>query len=152
MSRNWFLILLASALFAPIATAQAATITKCGASNGYAYYFGGKVVPHGRAGWREDGISDGDIQLIQSEKEIDIVFTDSRGTQSMKGQGYQVFSIPQPKPGFILVVALHSRGVVEHYLFQLDALGNGSVVWGSLKGSGWPIQKSAIYKSTCRSP
>jgi len=152
MSQRFAAIVTAILVPAFATAAQAAIITKCGASKGYAYYFGGQAVPPGKAGWREDGISDGEFELVQSGKELDIVFTDSRGTQSKKVQGFQVFSVPQRKPGFMLVVAIHSRGVVEHYLFQLDALGAGSVVWGSLKGSGWPIQKSAIYKSTCSSP
>ncbi len=152
MAQYWFPTLLVSALLSTIATAQAAIITKCGVSKGYAYYFGGAAVPPGKAGWQKDGISGGEFQLIQDGKALDIVFNDTRGTQSKKAQGFQVFSVPQPEPGFMLVVAIHSRGVVEHYLYQLDALGNGSVVWGSLKGSGWPIQKSAIYKATCRSP
>jgi len=140
------------ALIASTGGANAAVITKCGASEGYAYYFGGPAVSPGKAGWHEDGITGGEIQLIQDGKALDIVYTDTRGTKSMTGQGFQVFSVPQPKPGFMMVLAIHSRGVVEHYLFQLDALGNGTAVWGSLKGSGWPIQKSAVYKTTCRSP
>lgn len=152
MSRRWHLIFMVSALIAPTVASQSAIITKCGSSKGYAYYFGGQAVPPGKAGWQEDGISGGEFQLIQDGKALDIVFTDPRGTKSRKGQGFQVFSVPQREPGFMLVVAIHSRGVVEHYLYQLDTLGNGSVVWGSLKGGGWPIQKSAIYKATCRSP
>jgi len=148
-----FTAIMASILVLTSATAtQAAIITECGSSKGYGYYFEGEAVPGGRAGWREDGISDGEIQLIQSGKQLDIKFTGARGTQSKKAQGFQVFSVPQPKPGFMLVAAIHQKGVLEHYLFQLDALGNGTVVWGSLKGSGWPVQKSAIYEATCRSP
>lgn len=147
-----FLTLLLVALFAPMATAQAAVITKCGASKGFGYYFDGPLVPSGKSGWTEDGVSGGDIRLIQDGKELDIVVGDTLGTRSMKADGFQVFSIRQPKPGFVLVVAISGIGVVEHYLFHLDALGNGTVVWGTVKGSGARIQKSAIYKATCHSP
>ena len=152
MARYWFAAFLLTALLAPIGTPQAAIITKCGASTGYTYYFGGETIPSGREGWNEEAIGESEIQLIQSGKELDIVFTDVRGAQSKKAQGFQVFSVPQPKPGFMLVVAIHQKGVLEHHLFQLDALGNGTVVWGSLKGSAWPIQKSSVYQATCRSP
>ena len=105
MAQYWFATLLVSALLAPIATGQAAIITKCGASKGYAYYFGGAAVPSGKAGWQEDGISGGEFQLIQDGKALDIVFNDTRGTQSKKAQGFQVFSVPQPEP-VVLIISL----------------------------------------------
>jgi len=70
MSQRFAAIVTAILIPAFATAAQTAVITKCGASKGYAYYFGGQAVPPGKAGWREDGISDGEIQLIQSGKEL----------------------------------------------------------------------------------
>ncbi len=109
MSQRFAAIVTAILVPAFATTAQAAIITKCGASKGYAYYFGGQAVPPGKAGWREDGISDGEFELVQSGKELDIVFTDSRGTQSKKVQGFQVFSVPQRKPGLLIGTATTPR-------------------------------------------
>lgn len=134
MSQRFAAIVTAILVPAFATAAQAAIITKCGASKGYAYYFGGQGVPPGKAGWREDGISDGEFELVQSGKALDIVFRDSRGTQSKKAQGFQVFSVPQAKPGFMLVVAIHSRGVVEHYLFSARCTRGRFRRMGLLKG------------------
>ena len=54
---------------------------------------------------------------------------------------------------FVLLLAMHpDTRIVEHYMFQLDQGGGGTLVWGSLKGAGRPFPKSAIYESICRSP
>ena len=135
-----------------VTAAQAATITECGTSKGYGYYFEGAGIHPGAPGWHEESVRDGAFKLTQDGNQLDLVVTDKEGTKSLKAQGFQVFSIPQRTTGFIQVVAIHQKGVVEHYLFQLDALGNGKVAWGSLKGNYWPVQKSGLYEATCLSP
>jgi len=42
---------------------QAQTLTECGKSDGYAYYFVGGVVPADKGGWQRDGIPGGRIIL-----------------------------------------------------------------------------------------
>jgi hypothetical protein len=57
------------------------------ASQGYAYFFPGGLVPEAKSGWSKDGITDGRFMLIQDGKEFDLVFTDAtKGTKSAKAE------------------------------------------------------------------
>ena len=119
------------------ASAKADVITRCGASKGYAYYFEGPLVPREKSGWTQDGISQGSMQLVRDGKELDIVYTDTAGTRSAKADGFLVFNLSPPNnTGFVTLIAVSERtGVVEHYLFTLNAEGRGTVEWGSIKGA-----------------
>ena len=136
------------ALTAATATVgKADVITRCGASKGYAYYFEGPLVPREKSGWTSDGISKGGIQLVRDGKEFDIVYTDVAGTRSAKSDGFIVLNLSMPNTGFFTVLLVsEGTGVIEHYLFKLDAKGRGTVVWGSIKGGSVRIPKSAIYE------
>jgi len=136
-------------ILAAMVPTEAAVITTCSGSAGHAYVF---VSPDGKSGWEAEDLGGREFQLVQEGKQLDIVLNDPSGSQSKKAQGFQVFSVPQSGKGYMLVMAIHSRGVVEHYLFQLDALGGGKVAWGSLKGAGWPVKKSALYEAKCQAP
>jgi hypothetical protein len=45
------------------ADVRAQTLTECGRSDGYAYYFSGGLVPADKGGWKKDGIDGGGIIL-----------------------------------------------------------------------------------------
>lgn len=144
-----FAVMIGIISMATAASAAATVITTCRGSAGHAYVFDS---PSGQLGWQKDSLEDREIQLVQDGKQLDIILNDARGRRSMKTLGFQIFSVPQPGKGFMMVMAINNRGVVEHFLFQLNALGGGSVAWGSLKGSGWPEKKSALYEATCQAP
>ena len=147
-----FLIILITSLALPTSVA-ANIVTRCGASKGYAHYFEGALVSRDKAGWTDDGISSGSLQLVRDGDAFDIIVTDAAGTKSLRADGFQVLNVPQPKPDFVAVLSIHrTTGVVEHFLFQLDGQGRGTVVWGSIKGSGATLQKSSLLKATCNSP
>ncbi len=132
---------------------SAHVITRCGASKGYAFYFDGPFVNRGNSGWTEDGISTGGLQLFQSGPDYDVLVTDTLGTKSMRGDGFTVVRIPQPRPEYTMIIATHSgTGVVEHYLFKLDPSGAGTVAWGSLKGGRSLFQKSSLFVAACVPP
>ena len=63
----------------------------------------------GDAGWREDGIAGGNIQLTQDGDQLDVIYTDTSGTRSMKADGFDVFNLQQTGAGFATVLAIHSR-------------------------------------------
>lgn len=131
--------------------AQAETVTVCGASKGQSYFFQGLL--NTSPGWKDDGISNGKIELVRDRGNIDIFYADTVGSRSMRADGFEILAIPQPTPEFVMVVAINlTTGIVEHYLFQLDRAGNGTVLWGSIKGGGAPIAKSGLYRSECRHP
>jgi len=104
---------------------MAKVLTRCGASNGVVYFFPGALVPREQAGWKKDGMSTGDIQLITNGNELDIVYTDGTGgTKSARADGFEVVGVPQVEPNFLLVILISlSTAVMEHYLFSQKALG-----------------------------
>jgi len=149
------LMLRSIALVAPIIVglaneASAAIVTSCGASKGVAYYFKNPLIPKGKTGWQDDGISSGTIQLVQNGTDFDIFYTDTVGTKSMRAEGFRVISINQPDPNSHLILAVHEgTRIAEHYLFVLDDNGVGEVAWGSLKGAGSIFPKSSLYLAKC---
>ena len=131
---------------------RAETITRCGASLGYGYYFVGRFVPQNKAGWDEDAVSKGGFLLIvDAGDEPDIITTDVAGTRSSRADGALITFIPGTKSGFKMVLLVYPTGVVEHFLFQLDRAGNGSVAWGTVRGAGM-LQKSSLFVAKCRAP
>jgi hypothetical protein len=94
------------ALMCMAASADAKQITSCGASKGYSFNFEGPIVPRDKAGWIEDGISSGGLVLLLNGDEFDIVITDSLGSKSMRADGFQVFNIPQPRAGSMILGAI----------------------------------------------
>jgi hypothetical protein len=53
--------------------ARAQTLTECGKSDGYAYYFVGGLVPAGKGGWQKDGIDGGRIILNYVNGDLDLL-------------------------------------------------------------------------------
>lgn len=53
--------------------AMAQTVTECGRSDGYAYYFSGGFVPADKSGWRKDGIDGGKIILNYTNGKFDLL-------------------------------------------------------------------------------
>ena len=132
--------------------ANASIVAKCGPSKGHAYYFSAPLLPKNGTGWQQDGISKGAILLMRDGAEYDVVITDTAGTRSLKADGFQIVDLGHRAP-FLVLLAIHpNTRVVEHYMFQLQEDGSGTVVWGVLKGSGVGFPKSSIYESTCNGP
>jgi hypothetical protein len=91
--------------------AAAKIITQCSASDGYAYYFEGGLVPPSEGGWRKDGTGGG-FQFISADdgSDPDIVFSDSIGTRSSRADGAQVLRVPGGDEGFYLVLSIYPPG------------------------------------------
>ena len=144
------LILVSALLVAMISVGHAATITRCGELSGFGWYFAGVAVPASKEGWQKDGMSGGDIMLIFDGDKPDIVYTDTAGTRSARASGATAMSLGAA-PGYRLIAVLYPAGAIEHYVFKLDATGNGTVVWGTARAAG-AIQKSSVYVAKCRTP
>ncbi len=144
------LLMAALAVVSMAVPVRAEIITRCGASSGQGWYFAGPVVPQDEAGWNKDAISKGGFLLIVDNDKPDIVTTDVAGTRSSRADGAHVMFVPGTKSGFRVVLLVYS-GVVEHFLFQLDRVGNGTVAWGTVRGGGL-LQKSSLFVATCRAP
>ncbi len=144
-------VLLAAVLVALAVSVRAETITRCGASSGQGWYFAGPAVPQSEAGWSEDTLSTGEFLLIVDGDKPDIVTTDVAGTRSSRADGALAIFVPGTKSGFKVVLLVYPAGVVEHFLFQLDRAGNGTVAWGTVRGGGL-LQKSSLFVAKCRAP
>jgi hypothetical protein len=127
-------------------------ITSCGASRGYSYNFPSRNLSADDTGFQPDGISEGSTHLLRNGTDFDILFVDALGKKSLRDDGFEIVQVPQPKRGFVMLIAINVHsGITQHYLFQIDESGNGSLVWGSIKGSGGPIvSKSSLMHSNCR--
>jgi len=136
----------------PTTVVQGETISVCGGSVGQSFFFSGPLNKN-QSGWQQDGISNGKIELVRDREQYDIFYADAVGSRSMRADGFEITAIPQPLAEFRTLLAINSStGIVEHYLFHLDRAGNGTLLWGSVKGGGAVIAKSGLYKSDCKAP
>jgi hypothetical protein len=149
--------LIAAAIFLILCVStQAQTLTECGKSDGYAYYFVGGVVPADKGGWQRDGITGGRIILNYINGEIDLLIKSAPGTTaSVKQDGGKI--IPrQTSNGLIaLTVFYENEGKIvttEDYAFQVDNRGDGTVAWTGIRTASNKINKMSLMTAQCRGP
>jgi hypothetical protein len=131
---------------------RAQTLTECGKSDGYSYYFAGGLVPADKGGWGKDGISGGRIILNYINGEIDLLIKDAVRTASVKQDGAKIIPRQTNSNGLIaLTVFYEGEGATEDYVFQLDNRGDGTVV-STLVRTAAAINKMSLMTSSCRGP
>jgi hypothetical protein len=130
---------------------EAEILTRCGASEGTAYFFPGPAVPREKSGWSADKITDGEILLsVEGNEKVDIIYKDVTGMRTLAGEGFHLFAFSGDDA--LLVVAIHPAGpTLEHFLFRLDGSGRGVVVWGTAR-AGALLQKSSLMTAGCAKP
>jgi len=125
------------------ATSEPELIATCGASKGYSYYVEGGLIPKESAGYQEDGISRGSIQLLLDGNEADIVQIDGTDTRrSAKDEGGSV--LPVVNGSNIAVLVLY-QGVVENYVFRMNT---SEVTW-SKSTFGYSLDKHSVLRAPC---
>lgn len=136
-----------------VSNANAQTITECGDSEGYAYYFAGGVVPQQEAGMRKDAVTGGRIIILNFENnEVDLILKGATGsTVSTKRQGGKIVVLPSGKGIIALSVFFDGGSTVETYLFQLDKGGNGTVVYTRMVSTEM-MSKQSLMQSHCAGP
>ena len=138
-------------LFLAAQQVEAQTLTECGDSDGYAYYFSGGAVPAKQSGLRPDGVTGGCIILNYINKEFDVITKNALGaTLSVKQSGAPVIPMPS-SDGLIGVMAMYPTGVLETCVFQLDSRGDGAVAWTVLR-TNTHVNKVSLMKAQCRGP
>src|SRR5262245_58531689 len=118
------------------ASAQQKTVTECGRSDGYSYYFSGGLIPADKGGWKKDGIDGGRIILNLINGEIDLLVKNVTGsTSSVKDvDGGKIIPRQTNSNGLIAVTVFYENGgTTEDYVFQLDNRGDGTVAWTVLR-------------------
>ena len=136
------------------AGAKAQTLTECGRSDGYAYYFSGGLVPAGKAGLQKDGIDGGRIILNFINNEFDLLIKDTTGTtRSVKQDSGKIYA-NKATHGLIAVTVFYREGAqaTEEYVFQIDNSGNGTVVWTTVRTASDAINKVSLFTAQCRGP
>jgi hypothetical protein len=149
--------LIAAAIFLILCVSvQAQTLTECGKSDGYAYYFVGGVVSADKGGWQRDGITGGRIILNYINGEIDLLIKSATGTTaSVKQDGGKI--IPrQTSNGLIALTVFYEyegkNVTTEDYAFQLDNRGDGTVAWTGIRTASNKINKMSLMTAQCRGP
>lgn len=150
-TRGLTLGMMALIALAAITVADAKTVTRCGASEGFRYDVLGPLSKGSAGGWSKDRISSGEFALILDGEEVDIIVTDVAGTRSSKADGATVLALFGDQPGKFIVIAAYSTGTLEHYLFSLSPAGVGEVVWGTSRAQGL-IPKSSLMRAPCKAP
>jgi hypothetical protein len=88
------------------------TLTECGRSDGYAYYFQGGLISPGKGGWQKDGIDDGRIILNYINGEVDLLLKDTTGTtRSVKQDGGKLI-VRNSNNGLIALTVLYEVGTL----------------------------------------
>ena len=132
-------------------SAHANVITTCGESNGYgAYLSNGNLGPQGN--FVKDGFSgskiifEADQNADTGETKVDVIFYNS-GTPyraSKEGKVYLMNHNPTNNTWMVLLIA---KTYLETYLFYLDNVGRGEVVWTNSRSGGTP--KATLMRAQC---
>jgi hypothetical protein len=145
-------LIAAAILLMLCADVRAQTLTECGASDGYAYYFVGGLVPADKGGWKKDGVDGGRIILNSINGEIDLLIKNATGTTaSVKQDGGKIFARQTNNDLIALTVFFGTGAVTEDYVFQLDSRGDGTVAWTAIRTAG-KINKVSVMTAQCRGP
>ena len=134
--------------------ARTETLTECGRSDGYAYYFSGGLIPPDKSGWRKDGIDNGRIILNFINGEVDLLIKNTTGTTaSVKQDGGKII-VRKATSGLIRLTVLYGAetATTEDYVFQVDDRGNGTVVFTTVRTAADTINKMSLMTAQRRSP
>jgi hypothetical protein len=133
---------------------RAQTVTECGRSDGYAYYFSGGLVSADKSGWRKDGIDGGRIILNFLKDEVDLLIKNATGTTaSVKQDGGKII-VRKGTNGLIRLTFFYGTetATTEDYVFQIDERGNGTVVFTTVRTAADTINKMSLMTAQCRGP
>ena len=134
--------------------ARAETLTECGRSDGYAYYFSGGLISPDKSGWRKDGIDGGRIILNFINGEVDLLIKNTTGaTASVKQDGGKII-VRRATNGLIRLTVLYGTetATTEDYVFQIDDRGNGTVVFTTVRTAADTINKLSLFTAKCSGP
>jgi len=120
-------------------------IASCGSSVGYGYYVDNGLIPSEKAGYSEDKISNGVIQLTSNDDQtMDVVHIDATGQKlSITADGAKLF--PLTNGSNIHIIAVYPAGVVENYTFRIAT---NEVTW-TKSSFGQLIDKTSVLRATC---
>jgi hypothetical protein len=133
---------------------RAQTLTECGRSDGYAYYFSGGLISADKSGWRKDGIDGGRIILNFINGEVDLLIKNAIGTTTSVKQDGGKITVRKTTNGLIRLTVLYGAetATTEDYVFQVDDRGNGTVVFTTVRTAADAINKMSLMTAKCSGP
>lgn len=127
--------------------AASQSLFDCGPNAGYSYYFAGKYVSADKAGWHEDGTSEGQFTLILRGDDLDVLFRDATGSLvSAQADGAKIYPLHIGDTSASVLV-IYPLNVVEIYQFDLASK---SYTLSSMKFGEAPIRKDSTFAGKCR--
>jgi len=132
-----------SAQIANPSDAAEGVVARCGASDGYTYYFRDDLMNPDGPNWSKDGISNGQFLLVKLGDEWDIQYGDTIGEYGYRQDGANVMPLGEAN-GKITIGAF--RGTYTD-IFTFDSI-QKEVVWSSHK-IGTVISKAGTYQADC---
>jgi hypothetical protein len=106
----------------------AETLTECGQSDGYAYYFSSALVPADKSGWKHDGVDGSRIILNFTNGKFDLLTKDAIGSaRSVEEDGGTIF-VRKSNNGLIALTVIYDADAATFFVFQIDDRGNGTMV------------------------
>ena len=115
----------------------------CGPSKGQGYFFKDSIMNPNGPSWEADAISNGQITLVESADQFDIIFGDAYRASGYREDGAQVILL-QATDKYLRVGAF-ADSYADIYNFDRENL---EVAWSSNK-SGPFSGKVAVYVSKC---
>jgi hypothetical protein len=132
--------------------AWAQTLTECGKSDGYTYFFAGGFVAADKGGWKKDSIDDGRIILNFINGEADLLVKTATGsTISVKQDGGRIYARKTTNGLIALTVFYDDTAITEDYVFQLDDRGDGMVTSTVIRTAS-KLNKMSLMTAECRGP
>jgi hypothetical protein len=148
MKRMGFLV--AGLVLLTAETAAQQLITVCKTPKGWSYYH-----TQQENKWTEDGISRGGVTLIRdSNGKYDLLIEDNVNTTSVTESGSAVavtYESAGP-PWTIILVTRSPFGLTESFMFLLDEVARGELLWTMLKpdSSSVGISKGSFFRAACK--
>ena len=143
-------LVLALLLFPGFAFPQSKVITACQDAEGKSYFSSGYMVKE--PGWRDDGFSSFDdfVMLSESDGKLQIVFMDVDGkiVDPISDYGALVMVVPNHIKDKYILVVLYPAELVETYMFDLNATGNGKLLYTKSKAAG-SFNYTSLFVGTC---
>jgi hypothetical protein len=125
-------------------------VTRCGESEGYAYFEAGSLVPKNKAGWAKDKTTGGSYLLLREGDNFDIVYTDAtKRTISSREDRGQIIRISESGGNYVILVNYPAK-LVETWVFELDGDGGGVVAFHQARyDNHFPIRKHSVMRASC---
>jgi len=138
-------------LILPTVSAHAEVITTCGESNGYgAYLKNGNLGPQGN--FEKDGFAgskivfEADQNADTGETNVDVIFYNS-GTPYRASEDGKVYLMNHNPTNNTWMILATAKTYLDTYLFYLDNVGRGEVVWTNSRSGGTP--KAVLMRAKC---